>query len=237
MSVKRTASDEMKAILVAISTMPSYGEDWKRLSKKKNEQGQLVREFQNKATGEQFALTEQGGGKVSIQRTAESRVKPGPSPIIETDPAKNEAADKLIDLIISGEFHEEDSYQMERLIQKAWTALANRYLFAYCETEDGACWVLTPQKHWKETGYVFDQHSPIHNLMPSNAAEVTEATWMIDPEYFPPMRRAADLMARGFIFDPDFQRFIDDKQEKMIDVILNARKGPPAAKPPGPQPG
>ncbi len=222
---KRTTSDAMKDLLVAISAMPSSGDDWKRLSKKKNEAGQLVREFQNKATGEQFALTEVGGGEVTIQQTVRSRVVPAPFPVMEADKARNEAAARLL-----AEYDELDEDEVHRLQQKAGVALANRFCFAYCQTDDGPCWIIAPMD--EAFGGDMEQTGIIGHLMPINAGEVTEATWVITPEYFSPLRRAADFMARGFIFDPEFQRNVDAKQEPLIQAILNARKGPDK----GPQP-
>ena len=74
------------------------------------------------------------------------------------------------------------------------------------------CWIITPKKYWDNEGYVYDQHIPLDHLLPEDLGEAMEATWAsVERDGENPLVLAAQLMAKGFVWDKDFQDFIDNE--------------------------
>jgi hypothetical protein len=64
MAKKETSSDKIKQLLTQLG---GTEKDWKRLSKKKDDQGQWVREFENAALGKKVAVVEKADGTFALK--------------------------------------------------------------------------------------------------------------------------------------------------------------------------
>ena len=151
-----------------------------------------------------------------------------------------QASVRIIDLILN---HDEGVYgvsedELQTLLDTAGDDLASHFVFAYCgQDESMPCWIITPKKYWDNEGYVYDQHTPIDHLLPADLGEAMEATWAsVERDGENPLVLAAQLMAKGFVWDKDFQDFIDNETpeaRKMISALTTpaCHHKPPHKKP------
>ncbi|MBI1216561.1 MAG: hypothetical protein GC185_12185 [Alphaproteobacteria bacterium] len=236
---KPTTSDYLK--LVFKYAAESDADDWKRLSKKKNADGQWVREFENRATGSRLTVTEMEQGYFNVKgkdieaniripesfaQAAQKPAAPASGLYVETDPAKNAAADKALRIIMGDEegadYDDDDaSYGVpDALVKQAGKALANRYCFAVSEEDDMLSAMITPIRYFEEEGCCSDQTGPIYDLLPK-CAELMESTWEIFEEGVDtPVKAAQYLQSLGFRWNRDFQDFIDASQTKTLAAAL-----------------
>jgi len=149
---------------------------------------------------------------------------------LETDPAANAAADQVIDILMgdlpSSEADDAEWGVPKALLDTAGKALANRYIFAVLD-EDGEISVMTtPLRYFEKEGCCDDQSGPIADLIPKGG-ELMESTWEI---YDDSVKTAADaakyMQEQGFVWNKDFQNFIDPAPVAEIEQALK-----PAAKP------
>ncbi len=223
MTKSTTTSDDLKALL---SRDGSNEKDWKRLSKSKNSRDQWVRVFENKTTGAQVEVLEVETGKFMIGRTVSAQgltsvanhkfTKPKSTGPIETSPAKNAAADKVIAMML-----DEDGglSWREPLIEKAGKALANRFIFAVSKTEEDSEVLfyarIVPMKYWEERkDAYYEAPSPINHLLPGfdDLAECGgPPEWWAITEDGPSSatEMAKKLTKLGFIWSEDLQNNID----------------------------
>lgn len=241
---KPTTSDKLKLVFqVALESDPA---DWKREARSKNEEGQTIREFRNKKTGETVTVTEMEDGYYNLKgKGLEANVRlpeqfsgaAGPTKrisatIIETDPAANAAADKAIAIIMNEEPAEDDDNDdapwgvPQSLLDTAGKALANRHVFALMGEEEGGGDVpmamITPLRFYQEEGHVSDQSGPISHLLP-RAAEAMESTWEIyEKGIKTPVEAAEYLQSLGFQWSRDMQNFIDASLTKELEARIQA---------------
>ena len=148
-------------------------------------------------------------------------------PALETDPAQNAVADKIIDILVGdAESPDEDAYYgiPDDMLKAAGKALANRYCFAVCVEEeeyaDEPLVMVTPIRYFEENGCCDDQSGPISDLLP-RCAEAMESTWEIYHDSVnSPETAAAYLQSLGFVWNKDFQEFIDNKWTDKIEQSL-----------------
>jgi hypothetical protein len=227
---KETTSDKLKELL---SRHPLFGgkpDEWKRTSKKKNEAGHIVREFQNRASGQELVVVQLDETRFMVaQKTAKAPLSHFPS--IETDPAKNKLADEALASYNAMDEASEDG-TADAKAKKAGKAFANRICFAYCAMDKmmGPAWITSPAGSECHS----DIHIPLEHLLPAFAGEAMENTWDLTGDPLSPLERALDLMSRGFIFDRDFQAFIDANELWLADAIEQGRAAELAAKKPAP---
>ncbi len=236
----KTTSDQLKHFFAEHGG--GEEKDWKRLSKKKNPEGQVVRQFENKKTGVQLEVVETAPGQFKARRladTANAAFTSTPeltrAPVIETDTARNAAADAIIE-----QLDEEDEIAPS-LLKQAGTALANRFVFAIggdpaaTGLMDGLFVEFSPK------GRDYDQHLEhvISHLLPkNNGGEAMELTFDFSA-YKDPVRLVSDLMKKGFIWDETYQAQMDASTGMPYLATLKAAfvaptSATPAAKPPTP---
>ena len=157
-----TTSDQIKDILSV--TLDTESDDWKRQTKKKNEQGEWVREFTNGATKETVTVTEAKTGGFSIKTgngedigitldiADYRRPANDPSPVLITDAAQNAAADKVMAWFDGASNEPEDYKVKDKQIADAGRALANRFYFAVSESEGMIYAMMTSAKYFERTG-------------------------------------------------------------------------------------
>lgn len=233
----KTASDMLKEFFARNGGGDE--KDWKRLSKKKNDDGQWVRTFENRQTGVMVETVELGNGQFKARRlTAEANASfsgddgaLAATPAIENNPAKNEAADEAIaQLLDEGEVS-------KSLLKQAGAALANRFVFAVGSGGglDGFWVEFSP----KDGDY--DQHleDVIGHLLPgNNGGELTELTFDFS-EYKDAAKLVSDLQKRGFVWDEAYQATIDGNMgTNYLGDVKKAFAAPaaPAAAPKPPVP-
>lgn len=229
-----TTSDKLK------KAFSSHGggdeKDWKRLSKKKNEDGEWLRRFENKKTGVQVEVLEKKDGTFLARHLtddfAAANDTPVTTPVIDNDPARNKAANKVIDLLLAP-YEDEDAEEEEippALLKQAGTALANRFIFSIGGDPSPGASSLLDGGFYVEFSPIdrdYDQHlEPVisHLLPPQQRGEVTELTFDFS-SYTDEAKLASDLMKRGFIWE-------DALQADLQAHLATLRK--PAAKPPQP---
>ncbi|MEZ0226852.1 MAG: hypothetical protein ACAH83_20010 [Alphaproteobacteria bacterium] len=209
MAQNETSSDRIKKFFAERGE--GTENDWKRLSKKKNGDGEWVRQFENKQSGERLEVVEHADGRFSarpLTEAANSAFPKAAGAFLETDPEKNKAADQ----IIAADYEDVD----RSLLKKAGRALANRYTFAVTdqmadEFDVSFYAIITPTKYWKDEGCCYDQPSPIDHLLPNGEDANDCGTWIFEKNYASAAALAKDLQNRGFTWDKDFQNFIDSK--------------------------
>lgn len=207
---KPTTSDAIKALFA------EYGggdeKDWKRLSKKKNEAGELTRAFENRKTGVRIEVVEHADGSFDVHALEAD----APMALtLETDAARNKAADEIIDQLVNGDIEDEIP---AALLQKAGTALANRFVFGIgvdevmSEEEDRVYYYGFFSPITEEP---YDQHlsTVIEHLLPPGCDESMECTFTFEGEYADPAALVKELTRRGFIFDADLQKNLDDNAD------------------------
>jgi hypothetical protein len=148
-----------------------------------------------------------------------------PAVIVDADPARNEAADRVVD-ILTGEAPFDDSDEADwgvpkELIAKAGRALANRYCFAVERNGDGELSVLiTPIRHFEKEGACSDQSGPVDHLLPPKMGNLSESTWEFYAEWIrQPIDAARELQRHGFYWNRDFQDFIDPALTQELSVL------------------
>ncbi|MEZ0261369.1 MAG: hypothetical protein ACAH80_10190 [Alphaproteobacteria bacterium] len=232
----KTASDMLKEFFARNGGGDE--KDWKRLPKKKNEDGQWVRIFENRKTGAMVETVETGPGQFKARRlTPDANASfsgddgaLAATPTIENDPAKNEAADEIIEKMLS--FDDEEGGISKSQLNKAGAALANRFVFAVGSGGglDGF-WVEFSPK-----GGDYDQHLEhvIGHLLPkNNGGELTELTFDFSA-YTDPAKLVSDLQKRGFVWDEAYQATMDGTMgTTYLDTVKKAFAAPaaPAAAP------
>lgn len=158
-------------------------------------------------------------------------VTASPLSAVERDSRANEAADEFMRLIAAMDIFMIDEAARLRLIRMAGTALANRFVFACLDDDPGserAVWVFMPLSIWAGTRQLFTVPAPLDPLLPDDAMEVGDGVWLWDDNKSK-TDRALALMARGFIWDPTFQRRVDATQEPLIAAIARHMPRPPPA--------
>jgi hypothetical protein len=171
--------------------------------------------------------------------TALKKETPPPSPqpgvSIETDPAKNKAADKVIDIIMNGPWLDEsDDVEWgvpKALVKEAGKALANRHCFAISGNEGyGMTALITPIKHFEKEGACSDQSGPVDDLLPPRVGNASESEWeFYDPAVKTALDAAKSLQEYGFFWNRDFQEFIDSSLTKELSVLEKSAAKPTAA--------
>lgn len=260
MTKKFTTSDKLKLLFKA--ALDGDAKDWKRTGKFKNDAGQEVRTFENKKTGDELTVTDTGDGRFHLAGNnfemtasvpdafAEAAQKaPADAPftslsatVHETDAAKNAAADRIVELLLMDEYGpaeaddlDESGYGVKQeLVDAAGRALANRYCFAIMDMDDELTAMITPVAFYEQRGYCDDRTGPIHDLLPG-CADVMESTWeFCDPKVKTPVDAAKYLQELGFVWDRDFQNFVDASQTAALEKHVAPRvKDEPAPKKPG----
>lgn len=232
-----TTSDQIKDILSV--TLQTEADDWKRQSKKKNEQGEWVREFTNGATKETVIVTEAKTGGFSIKTgngediniTLEiadySRGAKDPSPVLVTDAKQNAAADKVM-AWFDGEEDEPDYKVKDQQVIDAGRALANRFYFAVSESDGMIYAMMTSAKYFEKTGAASESSGPLSHLMPK-AEEMSEASWQI-LDVKTPAQAAVYLQQQGFVWNSKYQEIIDGDQTHAVEKALK-NEAKAAAKP------
>lgn len=181
-------------------------------------------------------------GDVSADAAAQKGVA------LETDPIRNAIAEKAIRMTLNEEESaDSDRYDVdfgvpEAMVRTAGKALANRFCFALAidDPESGALSALiTPIRFFKEKGHCNDQDGPVRDLLPDGFHNAMEATWHA-PDDLSPLEVARELQKAGFVYNRDFQKYIDKCQDVPVLPLLTeldapaAPKAAPAAKPKGP---
>ncbi len=246
---KPTTSDQLKLVFQAL--LHSDADEWKRGPKSKNDEGQWVREFENKTTGAQVAVTELGEGQfnvkgkdldANISLPAQFRKNAAPAlsqPEIAYGPIANEAADEAIAIIMGdkprantdGEDFEGSEWGVpKKILDDAGKALANRHCFAICGEDDSLTALITPIRVFKEEGHCSDQSGPVGHLLPK-CGQAQESTWeCYEKNVKTPADFAKYLQAQGFQWSRDFQDYIDASLTKGLDQQIAAMEDEPSPK-------
>ena len=226
---KSTTSDQLKQVFETV--LKSDPDDWKRVSKSKNDEGQWVREFENRDSGARVTVTEMEDGTFNISgKGAETNISLGDSfaasaapglskPDIMYGTLANEAADKAIAIIMNDtpredtedeDFEDSEWGVPKETLDTAGKALANRYCFAINGNDDeGMTANITPIRFYQEEGHCSDQTGPVSHLLP-DCGGVAESTWECsDPKVKTPVDFAQHLQKMGFQWSRDFQDYID----------------------------
>ncbi|MCE9506802.1 MAG: hypothetical protein K8R48_00595 [Alphaproteobacteria bacterium] len=160
----------------------------------------------------QFGLGEEGYKDV-LKEVEEEKKQQLSTPPVETDAAKNKAADEIIERILECE------EVPEAKLKKAGKALANRFGFGigtnddgYSDDENAFYLAIAPLE---DTCY--DQHveSYIEHLLPEGMSEECEASFSYTGK-MTLMELAEDLMRRGFVLDRGMQEQMDGQQKKPL---------------------
>lgn len=140
---KPTTSDQLKLVFQYV--LESDPADWKRLSKSKNEEGQWVRAFENKKSGETVTVTEMDDGYFNVKgKGVEANIslpeqfRKSAAPEISVP-----VVDQIMDILLEGE---KDVPQ--ELLKKADPAeLAKRFTFTVIDEPDmgGVMAIVTPK--------------------------------------------------------------------------------------------
>jgi len=231
--------------------------DWKRVSKKKVHDGTL-RTFENRKTGETVKVLEDASGAVSIlkddaraengenlQNAFAKVVAPpspgmpvtefGRSPLRETDPDKNAAADRIVKKIL----RIQDVKDADLIL--AGKALANRIGFGLALDRNGdigeANAIRISIAPLANTHYDQEIRHYIGHLLPEGLDETSEASFEFTGHQ-EPLRLAEDLLRRGFVFSPKMQKFLDDQfgtslmnDLKALETRLHRGEKAPTSKP------
>lgn len=144
------------------------------------------------------------------------------------DPGANAAAEEVI-AILMGDVDMADEDEADTsfgvpldLVRRAGVALANRHVFAIETDEDGAIAVMiTPTRHFEETGYCSDQSGPVDDILPARMGNLAESQWeFYDPAIKTPLDAAKKLQDAGFVWNAAFQDFIDAKHTTKLEIGL-----------------
>ncbi|MDE1154006.1 MAG: hypothetical protein PW788_15855 [Micavibrio sp.] len=236
----KTTSDQLKHFFAQHGGGDE--KDWKRTSKKKNDEGQVVRQFENRKTGVQLEVVETAPGQFKARRlSADANASFAPpaaeeltrKPVIETNADKNAAADKVIEKL--AEYDEEIATS---LLKKAGTALANRFVFAIGGDVNGGL-LDSLFAEISPKGLDYDQHLEhvISHLLPkNNGGEAMELTFDFSG-YKDPVRLVSDLQKNGFIWDETYQAQMDASTgQNYLALVKAAFAAPAATATPAPKP-
>lgn len=231
------STDDCKNLLATDSFVIAAGatdlKGWKRLSKRKGPLG-IERVFKHKCgvyakvieAGSQLyvlaaAVTEeelddpmnqrgtpvQQGGPTTVGTASASTV-------VLASPTLHSQAKNLVDSMLAAFCEDDDLYEdlMEKVENFDKTAIANQYTFAVIKAEDFLIATITPTSYWLTEGCCYDQGSPIGHILPDGSDDLNECgTWVI-PQYqdSTPIELAKFLLSKGFVWDKDFQDFMDE---------------------------
>lgn len=145
-------------------------------------------------------------------------------PVLETDATMNAAADEVIAYVMGDKTSddEDDAWGVPpALVEKAGKALANRHCFALSMEDGSLSAMITPIRYFEKEGACSDQTGPIDHLLPK-CAELMESTWeFYDPSIKTPADAAKYLQSLGFVWNRDFQDFIDKPLTQQVVDGLN----------------
>jgi hypothetical protein len=243
-----TTSDQLK--LFFQHALQTNEKEWKRVSKSKNADGQDVREFENRKSGERLTVTETAAGQFNAKgrvngQDVEANIAfpqefftAAQKAAVDKTAEAEAAADKIIRIQMGEEEGSEDRDAVygvkESLVKQAGKALAARYCFAMCgdaDEEDGMYAMITPIRYFEARGCCSDQTGPIGDLLP-DFADVMESTWECCDESVTSIEEAAKrLQSYGFVWNRDFQDFICKDYTARLETALSGAK---SAKPKGP---
>lgn len=220
---KKTTSDELKTLFTQFG---GEEKDWKRLSKKKNGEGQWVREFENKKTGVQLEVVETGEGKFQARQ-----IGAGQSLTVEANQnfAKEEPAVEVTEDIIDDLMNDGFSPGMPQ--DQADKVLAGLHCFAICMAEGFPTAMITPIRYFEQTGYCDDQSGSIGGIL-TGCYELMEATWGFEDidTIKTPVDAANHLRKLGITWRKDFQDFIDSSVTKELEVWAQSAPKAPAVR-------
>lgn len=240
-------TDDCKSLLASDLPLIASGaldaKGWKRLSKRNGPQG-VERDFSH-ASG-MFARVVESAGALRVSARSSSlagldaaaplpaaspapAVAPAPSPFwpaVSKRFIDVEKARVLTRKFVNEDYDDEAAEKMEqRMSRLDPVALAAQYTFAISidpDNGDGSVAIITPTCYWKDEGCCYDQESPLRDLLPEGSDDLNGCgTWEI-PEHGEPVELAFELLRRGFVWDPDFQRFID---EPALDTLAPLTEG------------
>lgn len=183
-------------------------------------------------------------GEVSADAAAQKGVA------LEADPIRNAIAETAIRMTL----HDEDGVDNDRydvdfgvpeaMVKAAGKALANRFCFALAvdDPESGHMTaMITPIKYFKEEGCCNDQDGPVRGLLPPGFSNAMESTWDVPDDVATAVEAARLLQSYGFVYNKDFQKYIDSGQDvkvlpflKELDEPAVVKAAPAAKKPKGP---
>ena len=137
---------------------------------------------------------------------------------------QQKAADRIIDILVGdAPYSEEDDAEWgvpKALLDTAGQALAGRYIFAVEEMEGEISVLTTPLRYFEKNGCCDDQTGPIGHLIPKGG-ELMESTWEIYDDSVKTAGDAAKYMQdQGFVWNRDFQNFIDSSVTAEIEQAL-----------------
>jgi len=212
------ASDDLKKFFAKHAG--GDAKDWKRVSKKKNAEGQNVRVFENGKTGVKLEVVELGAGQFKARRIddAANAAFAMPAlcvrPALDMDAARNAAADTIIkrlwDDAIAG--NGQVSVTPQELV-RAGRALANRFVFAVGGGGDGEDLFIEifPVGQPKAAeGYCHHVEHVIGHLLPQdNNGEIAELTFDFS-NYHSAAKLVSALHQCGFVWDAQYQQAVDE---------------------------
>lgn len=216
--------------------------DWKRLpGRHKDDSGSIVRDFENRKTGEKYRVVQDRPDSFYIETEADASLDQLSVPtqsglsetLLETDPEKikiakafigSESKDGLLDGILSGselEAYDNCREIPDRLIEEAGIAIANLHCFAISEMDEELMAWITPIAHFEKYECCSDETGPISDLLP-DFAEAMESCWeCCDPALKTPEKIAQRLQQLGFCWHKGFQEFCDGISDERLTVDLS----------------
>lgn len=153
---KITTSDQLKLVFKYV--LDSDAKDWKRTSIARNAEGQQVRGFENRKTGEAIAVTEREDGYFNIKgKDIEANVRLPVQFLKAASRPAPSVTDQIMDIVINGRKDVPDA-----LLEKAdKKELASRFTFFVVDEPDmgGVMAGVTPK------GYDADYAKRAHDVM------------------------------------------------------------------------
>jgi hypothetical protein len=236
MAKKKTSSDIMKSWLHACTQVaPS---NWKRVSKKKDDDGNWVREFKEPngtsalviEKPDETVLKFPNGVSAHFETVAEAMAEKPKEEIKKAGPSIN-SVKEFMDTLFAYEIYDVED-DLDDIVTKLGSDLAKEFVFGYYGKEDMGdvdfpIWVITPKALWDNDGVIQDHPAPIHALLPNDADDVNDCmnwTWTEDLN---PADRAKDLVKRGFIWDETLQSAIQSEEpsdKADINSVVKAMK-------------
>lgn len=216
------ASKDIKETLA--TKFGGAAKDWERLSKSKNANKEVEREFRNKATNQFITVTETAGGEVYAVKQTVAAQAPGTLPVIDTDPARQAAAQRILKRTLLGNGQASREDLSEATLKKAGNlAYANLFLFAVIQIEPpddkpGQYQIyVTPKAYFERNGFHDDDtYLAIGDLLPRytddpcggnyyNCTPGNDPRSGVDPAPAP-IDAARDMLTRGFFWNEDYQK-------------------------------
>jgi hypothetical protein len=198
---RKTTSDYIKEIL---SQYDGKESDWKRLSKKKNEDGEWVRLFENKENKTRVEVIEKKDGQLDARLVGEW---------------------KNLTTTANESFKEAE--------RKEERELAASHCFAIIKDEYGDSGlpfaVVTPISYFEKTGYCNDQSGPIRGLLEHKGCyEAMESTYGFDEglSILTPVDAAHFLKNLGIQWRRDFQDAMEPSLTPMLEKWDQSAKAP-----------